>query len=187
MTGDAATGSGFAPVEVRLRNGQYVKLRSVVQQDKDALHAAVKQLSPESRYARFMSPLHELSPEMLDRAVNPETGCDMQIVAVSCEGSQEIIVGGARYSANPGSKDCEFALAIIDDWQGLGLASHLLGTLVQTACTYGFERMEGYILATNTRMLNLAKKFGFVEIPSPEGPTVRLIQKNLRQTGEEND
>ena len=180
-------GSGFTPVDVQLRNGRQVKLRTVVQQDKDALHLAVKKLSPESRYARFMSPLHELSPELLNRAVNPEAGNEMQIVAVSGEGPQEIIVGGARYNASTGSKDCEFALAIIDEWQGLGLSHRLLETLMQTAYMQGFERMEGYILATNTKMLNLAKKFGFVEITSPEGPTVRLVRKELRQTREEND
>ncbi len=187
MAGNGPAGPEFAPVNVQLRDGRHVMLRTVVRQDKDALHIAIKRLSPESRYARFMSPLQELPPELLDRAVNPETSNEVQIVAVSGEGPQEIIVGGARYSGNRVSKDCEFALAIVDDWQGLGLASHLLKTLVQTAYTHGFEGMEGFILATNTRMLNLANKFGFVEISSPEGPSVRLVRKELRQTGKEFD
>ena len=169
----------FAPAVVKLRDGRLVTLRTVVPGDRDMLHAAIKQLSPESRYARFMSPLQELSPDMLKRAVNPERDYELQLVAVSGEGPQETIVGGARYSAGPGNKDCEFALAVIDEWQGLGLARRLLEMLIRTARTDGFENMEGYILATNTRMLDLAGKLGFVEISSPEGPTVRLVRCNL--------
>ena len=171
---------GLSPAVVELRDGRQVILRTVIPQDKDALHIAIKRLSPESRYSRFMSPLQELPPELLDRAVNPETGNEMQIVAVSGAGRQEIIIAGARYSASPGSKVCEFALAIIDDWQGLGLARRLLETLMHIALTYGFEQMEGYILATNTRMLALAAKLGFVEVPSAEGPMVRLVRRDLR-------
>jgi len=44
----------------------------------------------------------------------------------------------------------------------------------------GFERIEGYILATNTRMLGLAKRLGFVDVESPEGPSVRMVRCNLR-------
>ena len=41
--------------------------------------------------------------------------------------------------------------------------------------------MEGYILATNARMLGLAKRLGFVSVPSPEGPTVRKVQCELNR------
>ena len=179
MSGQESTGHGFVPIDVQLRDRRHIILREVEQQDKDALHLAIKRLSSESRYARFMSPLHELSSELLDRAVNPDAGNEMQIVAVYGEGPQEIIVGGARYNATPGSSHCEFAMAIIDDWQGLGLARQLLETLVNSARAHGFEQMDGFILATNTGMLALAKKLGFVEIPSPEGPTVRLLRRDL--------
>ena len=174
--------SEFVPIDVRLRDGRHVTLRTVDQQDKEALQLAIKQLSPESRYARFMSPLHELTPELLDRAVNPDAGNEMQIVAVAGEGPQETIIGGARYNAAPGSKHCEFAMAIVDDWQGHGLARRLLETLLVLARVHGFEQVDGFILANNTRMLALAKKLGFIEIPSPEGPTVRLLRYVFHDT-----
>ena len=64
--------AGFSPVDLQLRDGQRVTLRAVRPQDRDALQAAIKGLSQESRYTRFMSALRELSPQMLERAVNPE-------------------------------------------------------------------------------------------------------------------
>ncbi len=74
---------------------------------------------------------------------------------------------------------CEFAIAVVDAWQGRGLASQLLQTLMQAARERGFERMEGYILASNARMLKLARRLGFVEVDSPEGPSVRLVRCDL--------
>jgi len=178
----AAAGAEFISVELRMRDGRRVKLRAVRADDKDKLQATLRGLSAESRYARFMAPLRELSPQMLERATRPDAERELQLVAAVGEGGQEKIVAGARYSAAPGSRDCEFAIAIIDEWQGQGLARPLLESLMRAARARGFERMEGYILASNSRMLGLAKRLGFTEVTSPEGPTVRMMQCDLANT-----
>lgn len=171
--------AGFSPVDLQLRDGRRVTLRAVRPQDKDALQAAIKELSQESRYTRFMSALRELSPQMLERAVNPHQARELQLVAVVGEGAQEKIVGGARYGGSAGSRDCEFAVTVAEEWHGLGLARQLLEALMQAARARGFERMEGYILASNARMLGLAKRLGFAEVESPEGPSVRMVRCDL--------
>lgn len=178
MTATAPKG-GFVPIDVELRGGRRVTLRAVRPQDKDEVQAFLKRLSEQSRYSRFMSPLRELSPGMLDRAVNPEPGRELQLVAVWGGGPQPAIVGGARYSAAAGSNECEFALTVADDWQGLGLARRLLETLMGAARAAGIERMEGYILASNSRMLGLARRLGFERVESPEGPAVHLVRRDL--------
>jgi GNAT superfamily N-acetyltransferase len=141
----------------------------------------VRSLSVQSSYYRFFSPLRELSAQLLERATRPEPGRELQLVAVVGEGPQEKIIGGARYVATAGSTDCEFAVAVIDEWHGLGVAYQLLETLTRTARARGFERMEVYILATNMRMLRLAKRLGFADMESPEGPTVRMVRRDLRR------
>jgi len=175
----AAPVAEFRPVDVRLRGGQRVTLRAVRLQDKEELQAAIKRLSAESRYARFMTALRELPPQMLERATNPEGSRELQLVAVVPEGARKKIIAGARYAAGAGSTDCEFAVAVTDEWQGQGLARQLLEALMQTAHARGFERMQGYILASNTRMLSLAKRLGFLEVANPEGPMVRMVRCNL--------
>ncbi len=169
----------FRPVELRLRDGRRVSLRAVRPEDGDELQAFLKRLSEQSRYSRFMSPLRELSGTMLERAVNPAPGRELQILAVWGEGLQPTIVGGARYSAAPGARDCEFALTVADEWQGLGLARQLLEALMRAARAAGYGRMEGYILASNARMLGLAKRLGFERVESPEGPTVHMVRRDL--------
>ena len=172
-------GTELDPVDVRLRDGRHVTLRAIRADDRDKLQEAMRALSAQSSYYRFFSPLRELSPQLLERATRPEPGRELQLVAVIGEGAGEQIIGGARYAALAGSRVCEFAVAVVDEWHGLGLARQLLETLMQSARARGFERMEGYILATNTRMLALAKRIGFAEMESSEGPTVRMVRRDL--------
>ena len=173
----------FVPVAVKLRGGFRVTVRAVQPDDADKLQAAIRAMSDESRYSRFMGTLRELPPALLDQAIQPRAGREMQLVAVTGEGAEETIVAGARYSSESGSTECEFAVALTDAWQGRGLARRLLELLMQHARASGFTRMEGYILASNTRMLGLARRLGFVTVASAEGPTVRKVRCDLIALG----
>jgi RimJ/RimL family protein N-acetyltransferase len=164
---------------VPLKDGRRVTLREVRADDAERMQAALRAMSDQSRYTRFMSALRELPPKMLDRATHPVAGREFQLVAVVGEGAQQTIVGGARYAAGPGSRDCEFALAIIDNWQGQGLARQLLETLMNLARERGFERMEGYILPSNAPMLGLAKRLGFASVENREDPGVETVRCEL--------
>lgn len=165
--------------EVRLRDGRIVTVRAVRPGDREAVRAVVERLSAEARYSRFMSALRELSPRMLEQAVNPDPTRELQLVAVHSDGFRQVIVGGARYSAAAGSKDCEFAVTVVDDWHGVGLGRRLLEALMRAAQARGFERMEGYILASNAPMLGLARRLGFARVENPEDPEVRVVRRNL--------
>lgn len=158
-------------------------MREVRADDAERMQAAMRAMSVESRYARFMSALRELSPKMLERATLPDAEREFQLVAVTGEGTEQKIVGGARYAAAPGSRDCEFALALIDDWQGQGLARQLLETLMRVARARGFERMEGYILPSNAPMLGLAKRLGFAHVVNTEDPGVQTVRCELARIG----
>ena len=154
-------------------------MREVRADDAERMQAALRAMSAESRYSRFMSAMRELSPTMLEKATRPDTERELQLVAVAGEGAEQKIVGGARYAAAPGSRDCEFALALIDDWQGQGLARQLLETLMRVARARGFERMEGYILPSNAPMLGLAKRLGFARVENTEDPGVQTVRCEL--------
>ncbi len=164
---------------MKLRDGRRLTLRAVRADDAERLQAALRALSAESRYSRFMSALRELSPAMLEHAVRPDPHRELQLVAVAGVGADETIVAGARYAAAPGSRDCEFALAVVDDWQGQGLARQMLEHLMRAARERGFAQMEGYILASNASMLGLAQRLGFAQVESPEDPGVRMVRRDL--------
>jgi GNAT superfamily N-acetyltransferase len=170
---------GFQPLTVRLRDGSEVTVRAIRVEDGDKLQAAIRALSAESRYSRFFSGLSELPSQLLDRATHPDVTRELQLVAVVGSEAGEKIIGGARYAASATDGDCEFGVAIVDEWQGRGLARLLLETLMRAARARGFARMEEYILATNKAMLGLAQRLGFAKLESSEGPTVCLVRRDL--------
>jgi GNAT superfamily N-acetyltransferase len=165
----------FQPLAVRLRDGSEVTVRAIRAEDADKLQSAIRAISAEGRYSRFFSALKELPPQLLDRATHPDAKRELQLVAVA----DEQIIGGARYAATATDGDCEFGVAVVDEWQGRGLARLLLETLMRAARSRGFARLEGYILATNDAMLGLAKRLGLATLESPEGPTDRLGRGDL--------
>ena len=167
------------PIVVELRDGRRVTVRTIRVDDAAKLQAAVRALSPDARYSRFFSPLRELPPALLERATNPDADRELQLVAVVGSGADETIVAGARYAATADAGSCEFGVAVVDAWHGVGLARRLLETLMRTARARGFTHMEGYVLATNVAMLGLAERLGFVPVRSPEGPSVRLLRRGL--------
>jgi RimJ/RimL family protein N-acetyltransferase len=176
---DAEPAIQFVPIVLTLQQGKRVTVRAIRPDDAERLQSAMRALSDESRYFRFMGALPELPPQLLEIATHPRAGRELQLVAAVGEGSGETIVAGARYSSEAASTDCEFAIAVTDEWQGAGLARRLLELLMQSASKHGFARMEGYILTSNHRMLRLAKRLGFVSVECPEGPTVRKVRCEL--------
>ena len=178
MQNDAGTGLKL-PMQVKLRNGRELMLREIGAQDADEIVEAFERLSAESRYTRFMIPLRELSPRMLAAATHPVPGRDFAVVAVSVDGDDEDIVGGARYVGAPGSDSCEFAVTVADDWHGLGLAGRLMEILIANAREQGLRCMEGYVLAVNTPMRRLARRLGFSDRQCPDDAALRLMSLRL--------
>jgi acetyltransferase len=167
------------PTEVLLRDGRRVIVRGVRPQDAAALRAAVEGLSPASRYNRFMGAVSTIAPALLQSAVSPAAEREYALVAVPAEADDSTIVGGARYVVEPSGSTCEFAVAVADAWQHGGLATHLVTTLIRAARLQGLTAMRGYVLASNERMLDFARRRGSEVTASEEGPTVRLVTLRL--------
>jgi acetyltransferase len=179
---DEFVDSDSTPITVTLRGGRRVTLRSIRPDDAAALQAALRRLSGESRYMRFMSAVNELSPSMLKHAVHPVAGRDLALVALADPagtGAEGDVVGGARYIADPALRTCEFGIAVNDDWRGTGLASCLMNELIRSARARGLKGMEGFILAGNAPMRKLATRLGFETTASSEGPGVVRVWLDL--------
>jgi len=170
--------SEFSPVRLTLRDGRSVTIRAIRPDDADAMRAAFEHLSAEASYSRFLGAVN-LTPAMAEHAVRPLADRERALVAVAGEGSDGTIVGGARYVRGGDGGTCEFAVTITDGWRGAGLASSMMRALIRDACTRGLKRMEGYVLAANRPMLDLARRLHFEIGPSDEGPSVKLVRLDL--------
>jgi len=139
-------------------------------------------LSPEARYCRFMGAVRELTPQMLERFVRIDELNQVALVAVTSRDGRTFQLGECRYAVCPGSDDCEFAVAVLDEWQQRGLGERLLSELIAVARNRGLRAMIGDVLASNAAMLGLALKFGFNVSASSEGWSVRHVSLALQPT-----
>jgi acetyltransferase len=165
---------------LRLDGGQRLVIRPVLPQDEDLTNEYFVSLPAPARYDRFMSPMRNLPPELVKRFTNIDYADHLALVAEVFEGRQEIVVAEARYArlaSDPSA--AEFAVSVAERWQGRGLASLMLSKLVCRAATAGIRRIVGETLATNARMLRLARKAGFSITPSPDVRGLMLLERPL--------
>jgi acetyltransferase len=150
-------------------DGITLTVRPIRPEDAQIEQAFVRGLSDESRYFRFMQAVHELTQEMLVRFTQIDYDREMALIAVvETDDGTELQVAVARYTAYPDRRSCEFAIVVADDWQGRGIGTHLMHSLMQVAKSRGIDLMEGEIIAGNTHMLGLMDRLGFKVHPNPE-------------------
>jgi len=159
--------------------GPEVTVRPVRPEDAEMEQAFVRELSPESRYFRFMDTLRELTPSMLVRFTQIDYDREMAFVATVPGAQAEQEIGVCRYITNPDGESCEFALVIADDWHRKGLGRRLMTQLIEVARARGLRSMIGHVLAENRGMLSLCQGLGFVISDSPEGPMLKRATLSL--------
>jgi GNAT superfamily N-acetyltransferase len=86
---------------------------------------------------------------------------ELALIAVVSEANHEKEIAVARYVKNPEGTSCEFAIVVADAWQHRGIGTRLMDCLMQVAKEQGLQIMEGFVLATNHRMLALMDALGF--------------------------
>jgi acetyltransferase len=162
-----------------LFDGSEVLIRPIRAEDAAMEQDFVQHLSPESRYRRFMSTLNELPPGKLKYLTEVDYVRHLALVAIIERDGEQIEIGVARYVAGPGGTDCEFAIAIDDEWQGSGVAGILMLALIDAARARGMQRMEAFILSTNDKMIKFARQLGFAVHRDPDDPGMVVAERGL--------
>ena len=154
-----------------------IALPPIVAQDREAFHAFVRELSPESRTNRFLVPVRELAPATLAALTEPDQARHVGLVAV--DGDR--IVGEARFVALGDSGHGEFAIAVTDHWQRMGIGARLLAALSAAARRAGIAVLEGEILRTNRAMLDFVRHAGFRLRPCPGDAHLVVAEREAEQ------
>ena len=143
--------------DVVLRDGSTLPLRSVRQDDLDALVTFFAGLSPESRYYRFFG------------VPNMDSGGVAGLIPVDATGGTALvgecggrIVAFAGYCRAADDSDrAEVAFAIADAFQGRGIGTRLLEHLANLARTERVRTFDAYVLGENRKMMDVFLESGY--------------------------
>jgi ribosomal protein S18 acetylase RimI-like enzyme len=145
------------PSTIRLRGGEELVVRALVPEDRELVADAFERLSDRSRYMRFLSPMPRL-PQRTLTALTAVDHCDhLALVALhECR-----VAGIVRYVRDAGDRaTADFAITVVDEWQGRGLGRALTDALRAAAAARGVRRLTMDVHPENHAMLGLAHSLG---------------------------
>ena len=145
----------FSPVDVVLKDGSTVRLRTAEPDDLPALRAFYAGLSRESLYFRFF---HATGADPEDAARLVRVDPRQERVLLAQLGERVVAVG--RYVRTAAAK-AEAAFLVADALQGRGIGTRLLDELATLARADGIEMFTASVLGDNRRMLDVFLDSGF--------------------------
>ena len=164
-----------------LADGEQILVRPIRPEDAELEQRFFADLSPRSRYFRFMEHIQALSTTALVRFTQIDYDREMALVAVRETPVQIEALGVARYIINPDGVSCEFALAVADAWHGRGVGRRLMERLMETARSRGLAEIKGEVLANNQAMLGLMTRLGFNRKRDPEDLAITHVSRPLAE------
>ena len=157
---------------VRIRDGSDVPVRPIEPGDKDSLREAFEDLSLQSRYERFLSPLDHLSAGMLRYFTEVDHHDHEALVAF--DPNEHRMIAVARYVREEDPDVAEAAITVADEWHGRGLGTALLQELAERAREQGVKKFSAYVLARNDDMIDMLFRLGPAKTVNREQGAVRI-------------
>jgi RimJ/RimL family protein N-acetyltransferase len=157
----------------RTRDGTEVEIRPILPEDKQALREGFDQLSLQSRYERFMSPMDQMSPSMLRYFTEVDHHDHEALVAFHAESGAP--VGIARYVRVDDPQTAEAAVTVADEWHGHGIGTTLLNALARRACEEGIRHFSALVLARNEEMIDMLFRLGPASVVNRSQGVVEIV------------
>lgn len=141
---------------VLLADGSEIRLRAIKPDDAPRLVEFYDRLSRHTAYQRFFTVMKRLPPNWARMLATVDYRRRLALVAE--HGPAAELVAVARYEPTDDPRTAEVAFVVQDSFQGKGLGRVLLLYLLEAAQARGVERFRAYVLADNTRMLDLLNR-----------------------------
>jgi GNAT superfamily N-acetyltransferase len=150
-----------APAVVSVGDGVTLRLRPLEPHDEAVLRYGLEHLSAQSSYQRFLSIRRGVSDAEIHYLTHPDQrhhlALGAELIGLEHEASRG--VGVARSIFLPETGDmAEYAVAVADSFQGLGVGTVLLRHLADWALRTGVKRWYSVQLAENLAVLRATSK-----------------------------
>jgi acetyltransferase len=169
---------GVVAVDARIRVA--VALRPIRPEDEPAHREFFTTLNLADIRFRFFGVVKALDHSQLARYTQIDYEREMAFIAVDSHEGRSRTLGVVRAVCDPDNVRAEFAIVVRSDMKGRGLGAKLLDKLIRYLRLRGTGELMGEVLASNQRMLSLAKTFGFRTGQSRDG--ICALRLDLRSS-----
>lgn len=140
------------------KDGLVVRFRAIRPSDVDEMRRLFYRFSDQSVYYRYFSPIKTMPYSKMQEYVNIDYHNTMSIVGLIGEPGSGKIIAEARYVKHPDRPYADVAFVVDEAFQGKGIATYLLLSLIKIAKDRGLEGFTADVLATNMSMLKVFEK-----------------------------
>jgi acetyltransferase len=161
-----------------LKDGTQISLRPIKPEDEPLWHELLAGCSTQSRWFRFNYLFKQTTHEMATRYCYIDYDRELAIVAEVEEEARRKLVGIGRLVADVDHQTAEYAVIVVDRWQGRGLGGLLTDYCLELAKQWGVRQVVAEVAKDNSRMLATFRNRGF-EIASPLEQGVAIATKAL--------
>lgn len=149
-------------VHLTLSTGEPVCLRTIRAGDGARMRDGIARMSPRSRYLRFFSGAEEQPDSVIDSLLDVDGVSHIAWGAIASAMAGAPAIGAVHAVAidEPDNPAMEFSVAVVDAWQGRGLARLLTAALLVNCLSRGVERLEAYLLSENHESQDFVKGLG---------------------------
>ena len=143
------------------KDGLQVRFRAIRPSDEDEMRRLFYGFSSEAVYYRYFSPVKAMPHARMQEYVNVDYRKQLSIVGLVGEPGGGRIIAEARYATLPDGKYADTAFVVDEEYQGRGLATYLLNTLIHIAQQRGLKGITADVLADNKPMWKVFEKAPF--------------------------
>jgi GNAT superfamily N-acetyltransferase len=154
-------------IETELSDGRPVCLRTIRPSDEARIREGITELSDRSRYLRFFSAFRE-PPESIVKRLSAVDGHDhIGWGAILLDGAENPPIAAAHAIRSDDDPSVgELAIAVLDDYQGFGLARTLIAALLVDCAAERLFRLEMQVLGENRAATGLLIELGAERTPA---------------------
>jgi RimJ/RimL family protein N-acetyltransferase len=161
--------------EITLKDGARVRIRPIRADDQIRLMELYDRLSQHTAYQRFFALMRRLPPDWAKILATVDYRRRLALVAEH-EGPHGVeLIGVGRYEPTEREDTAEIAFVVQDGWQNRGLGTILFRGVLDAAQARGISRFVAYVLADNTRMLDLIRRFTDIRHRTIEQSVVEIV------------
>ncbi|MBL8829818.1 MAG: GNAT family N-acetyltransferase [Planctomycetaceae bacterium] len=151
-----------------LDNGRAVRLRPIRPEDEPLWIELLANCSRESLHRRFGGLFAAATHEMATRYCYIDYDRELTLVAEIDEPTGRQLIGVGRLVADDEHQQAEYAVLVVDAWQGTGLGIGLTAACLDVARSWGLHRVTAFTAVDNQPMLAVFRHLGFQFVPTAQ-------------------